>query len=185
MSIASVPARAVGAGTAPTQPFRSGLAGEYEYLHGIHELKIVDPRSENGWASALATQPAEFALIEEGPVLLLGFRFGPDAEWAAALHTLPAKRSEGEGLTAAGGLGGERALLCVSVSEEPNHPPTARHNWTLSLSFSQVLNDALRERFVSTSDPKAHDRALDRILRRGPSIGWLVARSNLRCQGAM
>ena len=76
----------------PGRPCRCAGA-EYTYRHGGHELALSLRDVTDLHAEAVAGGEAEFALVVEGPLLVLGCRFGACVRWAAAApfnwHWLP------------------------------------------------------------------------------------------------
>ncbi len=147
-------------------------SGHYEFRFGVHELRLTGLRLDD-----LVGEEAEFSLVEEGPLLLLAYRFGQMVPWSCAAFE---GRSRDGCPPPVGGPFEERALLSVILT---GRDAPARINYTLSLDFTRALHQAIRERLRSSFDPAGAALALDRLCHRWPSVHALVSKSRLRTVG--
>src|SRR3954451_10298344 len=59
-------------------------SAEYQYRLGRHRLTLAFPGVPSRLEAAVGGAEAEFALVVEGPLLVLGYRFGDAVPWSWA-----------------------------------------------------------------------------------------------------
>jgi hypothetical protein len=156
---------------------------QHSYRDGVHELTLL-ARGIEGEIEAVAQGPAEFALVEEEPLLLLCHRFGDAIPWSPAtfcpLPPSPWDRSRApaeESLEA-------RAILHVRLTPSDGGTELARRNLTLSLEFTRALHAAIRDQSRFSPDPVELKRALQRLRRSFPTTEALIGRATARTIGS-
>ena len=154
------------------------LEGEYEYWDGVHELRL--PARVLGGRSV--PEEAEFALVQEGPLLFFCYRFGDVIPWTAARCGESLDSATEANITPRSGPE-RRALLSVSFAPDGRGRGGSHRNYTLSLDFTRALNDAIRERAHAQVGPIEREKAFQKLTRRCPSIQVLVAQSRVRTIG--
>lgn len=123
---------------------------------------------------------AEFALIVEGPLILIAYRFGHAGHWSIAPFTwLDLPRSE----QIPPRMAEDRALLSISMKPSRGQDLQPVRNLTLSLDFTRALNDAVRERAKFPANPIEESRALDALRCRFTTAQALLARALVRSAG--
>src|SRR4051794_13272936 len=60
------------------------VGADYQYRIGSHRLVLATCGGAKCWEAAAGRAEAEFALVVEGPLLLLGSRFGDIRPWSWA-----------------------------------------------------------------------------------------------------
>jgi len=173
--------RAVGVGVGPGIASGWGRGDEgsrYDYRDGEHELTLIHRGAGRREARSLTAGAAEFALVVEGPLLLLCARFGEAIPWALAPYRPagPVARAEARALPQPGAETASRALVTTTLIDPAGGPALARRGATVSLDFTRALHDAVRERALAPDDPAAIRRAWDR-LRRSASTPMALAES--------
>jgi hypothetical protein len=163
-------------------PEKSHLDAQFCYRDEIYDLTLSVPAPSERLVKSLRDGEAEFALVIEEPLVLLCYRFGTAIPWSSVPLrwwdlTRDAQPPDHEPAEA-------RALLCASLIEAEIRMIRACRNVTLSLDFSRALNGALREQARIPFDPKAQDRALDRLRRRCPTTPTMVAYAAVRSLGS-
>jgi hypothetical protein len=160
-------------------------SAQYFFRDGVHEL-VVLARGVTGEIEAVDHGPAEFALVEEEPLLLLCHRFDDAIPWSLATycpHAAPVRDRAGmpveDGHTS-------RAFLHVRLvaAGRDSDNDLARRNVTLSLEFTRALCAALRDQTRFLSDPVAQRRALQKLRRRYPTTEALVGHASARTIGS-
>ncbi|HEX8199039.1 MAG TPA: hypothetical protein VF590_01025 [Isosphaeraceae bacterium] len=159
-------------------------AARYFFRDGIYEL-IVPARGVAGEVEAVERGAAEFALVDAGPLLLLGHRFGDAIPWSLATHGPPPGPERESPHAPEEDADGARALLHVRlVPPGREDEALARRNVTLSLGFTRALDAALRDRARGPADPAAQRRALQELRRRYPTAEDLVGHASVRTIGS-
>lgn len=156
----------------------------YTYRLGVHELSLFDHHPSSRAIAAVQQGPAEFALVEEGPVLLLCYRFGEAAPWGAAPYSRPDGPRDELEPPLPGSPNEARALLHVTLIDAEDGSPRAMRNLTLSLDFTRTLHEAIREQARYVFDPREQKRVLDSLRRRHPTAEALVLHALVRSIGS-
>ena len=139
---------------------------------------------ESHHAMAVARGEAEFALIDESPLLMLCARFGDAIPWISApfcWHHLP---SEERVLPPAAGSEDERRIqLQIILIDGDDGSVKATRCVTFSLDFTRALNEAIREQARLPFDPREQERRLKELKRRCPTPHAMVAYAAARTLG--
>lgn len=183
MSIATAERR--GALARPSQtssPPRWTVGGHFSYRNEVYELRMLDALSgvDKPWTHG----PAEFALVEDGPLLLICYRFHEAQPWAAADFRWSSERLHAADHPPVGSTVERRALISVTAAGGDGVPPLTRANYTLSLDFTRALHSAIRERTTGSFDPESQNRAILVLASRWPSVHVLATRACVHCIGA-
>jgi hypothetical protein len=157
---------------------------QYFFHDGVHEL-VVLARGVKGEIEDVDHGPAEFALVEEEPLLLLCHRFGDAIPWSLATYCPhPAPMRDRAGMLAGDGDGARAFLHVRLVAAGRDDDDLARRNVTLSLEFTRVLCAALRDQARFLCDSVEQKRALQKLRRRYPSTEALVGHASARTIGS-
>jgi hypothetical protein len=173
-----------GARRSPTGVVAPRPEGARYTYDGEHELVLVLRDVDKNQAEAVRHGEAEFALLLDEPLILIGARFGDAVPWTFASycwHLLP--RDERVLPPEADAPGEARALLHVALVEQGGGQVRAERNVTLWLAFTRALHEAIREQARTVLDPKQHERALARLRRAFPSPEALATRAAHRTIG--
>jgi len=150
---------------------------------GIYELSLSGQDADGRLAGAIGREEVEFALLDEGEILLLCFRFEATIPWTVAHYESP-KGASRESYSATASESGEiRALLAIAFRDAETGREVVRRNLTLSLDFTRAANEAIREQACGTPDPRARRRAIDRLTRDYPNATSMAARCAVRSFG--
>jgi hypothetical protein len=164
-------------------PRREGA--RYTYDVGEHELILTLRDVGDRQVEAVRRGEAEFALLLDDPLILIGARFGDAVPWTFASYCWHLLPRGARALPPASGAPGEaRALLHVALVDWGSGQVRAERNVTLWLEFTRALHEAIREQARTVFDPKEHERALARLRRAHPSPEALAARAAHRTIGA-
>jgi hypothetical protein len=155
----------------------------YGYADGVYELTLLDRQFNTRRAAAVRQGEAEFALVDEGPVLLLCYRFGDALPWGCAPYEAHAAVARDGGLPMEHTPFEERALLHIELIDARHEARRETRNVTLSLDFTRALNEAIRDQLRTPFDPASWQRTLATLRRRCPTINALVARASVRSFG--
>lgn len=157
---------------------------QYTYFRREHELILTLRGVESQHAIAVARGEAEFALIDESPLLVLCTRFGDVIPWISApffWHRLP---SEERVLPPVTGSEDERRLqLQIMLTDGDDGSVKATRCVTFSLDFTRILNEAIREQARLPFDPREQERRLNHLKRRCPTAHAMVAYAAARTPG--
>jgi hypothetical protein len=164
------------------EPFGCREETSFGYRDGVFELSLLARAPEDRQIEAVRQGEAEFALVIEEPMALLCYRFGTAIPWSAVpvldnkpiLDVRPAGAAHCE----------SRALLSTTLVEAARLTVLASRNVTLSLDFSRVLNEWIRDQARLPFDPREQSRALNRLRRRCPNDRALVAFATVRTLGS-
>lgn len=151
---------------APYNPKRRTwpAAAQYNYRGGEHELLLSCERLSDAEAEAVSRGEASFALFVEANVILLLFRFGPEAgpglPWSEAptsMHLVPEQER------IAPGANESRATLRVVLLDADTGIVKALRLVLLSESFTQALHQALANQLHAAWEPALFDERLTDI----------------------
>ena len=161
------------------------VVARYIYSLGEHELLLLMPRAGDRECAALRMEEAEFALIADGPLVLVGVRFGEAIPWAVASYCWHHLPKEARVAPPAAGAPEERRIsLTVLLAESEGGAVRASACVTLPLDFTRALNEAIRDQSRVSFDPTEQMRALADFRRRNPTPRAMVARANCRAHGS-
>lgn len=149
---------------------------------GVYEL-VLSSRGVEGEVEAVIQGPAEFALVAEESLLLLCHRFGDVIPWSLATYGPQPRAPRDRGQAPAEEFE-SRAILHIGLLAPDQVTELACRNVTLSLEFSRALRNAIRHQARSSSDPVEQRRALQRLLRRYPTVDALVGHASARTIGS-
>ncbi|MBX6315668.1 MAG: hypothetical protein IRY99_22550, partial [Isosphaeraceae bacterium] len=145
----------------------SAIVAEYRFRRGRHELVLTARGATPALVEAVARGEAEFALIVEGPLLVLGYRFGTAVPWSATApfywHLLP---SEEQVLPAKVGpwtpdlRSRMWSTLWVTLIEGGHGRVLARRALALDPEFTRALHEAIRQQAAQPFSGAAADHAL-------------------------
>lgn len=149
----------------------SRVSATFSYRDEAYDLVLdSDQPPKRSWLRGVA----EFALISEGPLLLLGFRFGESGGWSLArFQWLDLPRAEQVPPHEVQ----QRALLAIANRPEPGDRLQPWRNLTLSMDFTRTLGDAIRERAKTPKNSMAESRAWEALSERFPDPEAMLARS--------
>jgi len=157
---------------------------QYSYFRGDHELTLTLRGVEGHHAAAVARGEAEFALIDELPLLMLCARFGDEIPWISSpicWHEIPGGDRV---LPPLAGSDAERRLqLQIVLIDGDDGSVKATRCVTFTLDFTRALNGAIREQARLPYDPREHDRRLKDLRRRCPTPHAMVAYAAARTPG--
>jgi len=151
---------------------------------GEHELTLTLHGVESRHAIAVAAGEAEFALIDESPLLVLCARFGDAIPWICSpicWHHVPSR--ERILPPVAGSEEEKRLQLQIVLIDGDDGSIKATRCVTFSLDFTRILNEAIREQARLPYDPREHERRLKELNRRCPTPHAMVAYSAARTPG--
>ncbi len=152
---------------------------------GEHELVLTLRDVGDRQVEAMRHGEAEFALVLDDPLILLGARFGDAVPWSFASYCWHLAPRDVRGLPPAANAPDEsRALIHVVLVDWATGKARAERNATLWLDFTRALHEAIREQARTSFDPKAHERVLARLRRSHPTPESLAARAAHRTVGA-
>jgi len=169
----------------PSTAHTPGLAHtQYTYFRREHELVLTLHGVESRHVNAVSREEAEFALIDESPLLMLCARFGEAIPWISSpfcWHHVP---SEDRVLPPAAGSDDERRLQLQIVLIDGNDGMVkATRCVTFTLDFTRLLNEAIREQARLPYDPREQERRSKELRRRCPTPHAMVAYAAARTLG--
>lgn len=164
-----------------------GWAGaEYRYRLGVHQLGLSARGLSQAERAAVARATARFALVVEGPLLVLGARFGAAGPWSWAApynwHFTPAAERV---VPAALDLTPATftrlwATLWITLVDPDTARVLVRRAVTLHPEFTHALHATLRTQALQPFSGAAAARALGR-LRSALGPAFLRARATAQC----
>jgi len=157
---------------------------------GGHALILPLDRITGDELRAVKKGEAEFAVVEDGPVAALLFRFGDALPWSdAAFNILDGGRLSAEALasiesTSLGSHG--RSLLTAILVERCSNIVQAIRVTTLSRAMSREMLDVLRRQiaFGPISDPEMRARA-SALYEQYPTSEAMLPAASARCIGGI
>jgi len=161
------------------------VIARYSYIHGEHELLLTMPKVGDRERAALRTGEVEFALMADGPLVLIGARLGEAIPWSVASfcwHHLPREARVPPPI--ADSPAERRIPLVIALTESEGGTVRDSACVTLPLDFTRALNDAIRDQSRVSFDPTDQLRALADFRRRCPTPRAMVARANCRAFGS-
>lgn len=139
---------------------------EYNYRAQTHELRLFLARLTPDEIAAIATGPAELAVVVRLPVILVLCRFGTALPWSEApytIHLVPAAERTIPPVLAPD----ERPLLHVILVEATTGIIRAVRVIALAPRLAQALHTAIREQAAQPWDAAAFDQQLARLQQQG------------------
>ena len=161
------------------------IEARHSYHHGQHDLTLLVKGDGERHIADLRSGEAEFALVVEDPLILIGSRFGDAIPWSLAPYNWHFTPREAQILPPlAKSPGEERIALAVVLVDAADKTIRARRCVTLSLDFTRALNEAIREQAQLPFDPRAQTRAMADLHNRGLTARSVVARASCRTLGS-
>ncbi len=183
MTIISQPPQ-VRAPSAPTVNHTDVERAQYTFVRREHELILTLRGVESRHAIAVARGEAEFALIDDTPLLVLCARFGDAIPWTCSPFSWHHTTSKERILPPAAGSEDERRIqLQIILTDGDEGSIEATRCVTFTLDFSRALNEAIREQARLSYDPREQERRFKELKRRCPSPHAMVAYAAARTPG--
>jgi hypothetical protein len=169
------------------EPFRPGRlewpsGSRYQYTDSGHELILFEHAINENLCNAVGRGPAEFALVVESPLIVLGYRFGTVVPWSTApfsWHMQPAAvrgRLPRE-------LPGARALIGITLVGARDGIVHAQRSVTLAPEFSDSLHTAILAQANRPFDPHEYVRAVGTLYLSNPRASTMLRRAVSRAAG--
>jgi hypothetical protein len=125
---------------------------EFAFGPGGHELTVFSAGIGPDLVDAVRRGPAEFALVVEGPVIVLAYRFGESIPWGDAPYCWHLQPEFRRVVPAAVVAPEARALLWITLVGADDGIIHAQRGMTLSPPFTRALHDAIRAQAMSPFD---------------------------------
>lgn len=154
---------------------------QYEYSQGMHELRVCLNGLKAAEIDAIVRGEAGFALVVDGPLLLLLFRFEGALNWSDAPFTIWRLQDARRSVPAAP-TSGERALLHVHVVDAEANTLVAARRASLPPAFSHTLIAAIRYQVGEPYEATEYARRLEALKLRYPTTLALLDRAVARCR---
>lgn len=156
---------------------------EYNFRGGAHELLLCLTQLTEHEIAAVLRDPAEFALVRDGPGLLFLYRFGRDLPWSDCSFTWW-RVPEAERVEPWIPAQDERALLTTILIEQETGIVSAIRATTFSPEFTGALHVAIAEQAATPWIGRAAYREwIDDLYTRFPTTESLLAIAAVRCVG--
>ncbi|WP_406696984.1 hypothetical protein V5E97_38965 [Singulisphaera sp. Ch08] len=158
----------------------------YQYRLGRHRLALTTSGVAGHHETDVAQAEAEFALVVEGPLLVLGARFGETMPWAWArpyhwYFTAPAKRVVPASIALTPRTYARLwATLWITLVDDRNGRVRVRRAVALRPEFTHTLHGVLRAQALRPFQGPTVQRALERLHEALPVLG-LRACVRTRC----
>ncbi|GIW87691.1 MAG: hypothetical protein KatS3mg108_2015 [Isosphaeraceae bacterium] len=130
-----------------------------------HSVTILEPDPSPALVQAVATTPAELALVVEGPLLVLLCRFGTKTPWFTLPYAWPL-RNAGRALCyvpPARVPAGKGALLWVSLVDAASGLIVAQRGTVMSHRLTVALHRAIRTQIRSPFHPDRYIKAVSAL----------------------
>lgn len=169
------------------EPWRPGVSrwepdSSYNLDRDGHSITLIEPSPSRRLERAVASNPAELALVVVEPLLVLLCRFEPDAEWfclpyawplrqaGRAVQVVPPARLPGEG----------GALLWVSLVDAATGLITAQRGTVMSREFTTALHQAIRAQIRAAFEPDHYVAAIRALFEEEVAAADLLGRATCR-----
>lgn len=163
------------------KPYRPGRtswpeATQYHYMAGEHHLQVFMRQPRNVEVQAYRDGPADFALVVDGPVIALLWRFGgtPWSDAPYSWHMVPADQRVAP---PAGDLPeGKGALLTTMLIGADDGVIRVIRTIGLGTAFSNRLHAAIRAQAADAAwDQAGYDERLDQLYASYPSTELMLS----------
>ena len=158
---------------------------QYNYRGGEHELLLFWRAPARDEVNDVRKGEAEFALLVEGDVVWLLYRFGNSVRWSDApftIHRVP----EAERALPTVALGAkQRALLHVTLVDAGTGRVKVLRAISLSHEFSIALHEAILAQAATLWDSASYDVQVDAAYERYPDSSSMVAKAVARTKGGV
>jgi len=156
---------------------------EYNFRGGFHELILCLPDLTELEIAAVLREPADFALVREGPAIVLFYRFGDALPWSDCTYSwwlVPESERVAPWIPAAN----ERALLTTILIDQGSGLVSALRATTFSPEFTGALHVAIQEQAETAwIGREAYHRFVMDLYARFPTTEALLALAAARCRG--
>lgn len=158
---------------------REKQRADYHVCRDHHELRIYVNLVTDTLVEAVEEHWVELALVEEGPVMLLVFRFMPGMVWSPAVcegHQVVKEKRPASGTPGRD----ERTMLEIMLIETDGGRVAATREVSLSPEFSREVHDAAcRQAEGEWGEEERLDKTL-RLLKSYPEMEGLVELTTAR-----
>lgn len=156
---------------------------KYDFRSGAHELVLFFNKPTSAEISAVKTGKAEFALVVQGDIIFLLYRFGTPIDWSDASYSWhsvqESERMLPEHILATGET---RAVLTVILVDAANGITQAIRLVSFSPSFTSRLHQAINEQAQKPFNQASYDKQLENLYKSYPDsrdlLKLAIARSN-------
>ena len=153
------------------------------YRPGEIELTLFRWEICDDLVTDIMTEPAEFAIIVDPPLIVLAYRFGKLFSWndvPYSWHLQPAGERE---MPPQFHSPETRILVWVSLIGARDGVIHVQRGMTLSPAFTTVLHDAVRAQAMTSFSPEACTSAISRLYLRYPDIADRLLLTAARSRG--
>lgn len=164
------------------EPYRAGQApppeGSILTLDRLgYSLVIAQSNLSPSTIETIRQASMELALIFEDPLVVLAYRFGPDAAWDSVPYAWPlaTAASRNRVLPPARTQADLRALLWITLVDADTGIIAAQRGIALEPGFTARLNEAIRHQVRSVFDGNAYVSAISRVYINHPDVTTLVS----------
>lgn len=155
---------------------------EYNYDLNGHELRLFFGSPTDQEIRSVRRSPVHLALLVEGPVIYLVWRFEGFGSWSDgpfSIHLVPADRRATPPVSS----GEQRALLQIVLVDAHTGILRAIRAVTLPPHATQRLHAAIREQEAQPFDRRAYDAALQALYRRYPDSADMARAAEILVKG--
>jgi hypothetical protein len=166
---------------------------QYGYRDGGHELLLFFRHPSPREVRAVESGPGEFALVAEGPLIVLLYQFRladhpgavvrPAIPWGEALFTIHRVPLDERVLPELPHDPDERALLTVMLIDADSGIIHAIRALTFPPAFTAELEEAIRQQAALPYDSDSYERLQAGLERRYPTTEALLSIARARCDG--
>lgn len=168
----------------PWLTFPAAERCEYNFRSNFHHLFIVFESPSVTEVAAVNQLPAEFALVEQGPILLFLFRFAGGINWSECPYTIHVVPEEDRTLPPVDLGEDDRALLHLYLVDARSGILKAMRAMTFSPEFTRVLHEAIHRQYNTPwIGAEAYDRTLNELRLSYPRVEDLLPLAVARCRG--
>lgn len=159
-------------------------AAEFNFRGGAFELRLFLPGLRADEIQDLRQGRTEFALVVEGDVILLLYRFGGSIPWSDAPYTIHLVSEADRRPPMALATEQSRDVLQVVVVEATTGIVQALRLVSFSPAFSRALRGAIAAQLARPWPGRTeYDRQVDEIYRRYPVQSDMLKIARARCAG--
>jgi len=168
--------------------FRQGrhswpAGSRFTYSPGGLELTVFHPDVCDDVVDDVSRGQAEFALINEPPVIVLAYRFGQAVPWEDVPYTWHLQPANWRVIPSMNHRPETRALLWVSLVGAGDGIIHAQRGIALSPSFTLALHSAIRAQALAIFDPQECTLAISRIFLSRPATVDRLSQAVARTMG--
>ncbi len=162
------------------EPFRRGYrdwpeGAQFVFTSGGPELTIFHREIGDHLLDDVRRGPAEFALIEQPPVLVVAYRFGESIPWNDVPYSWHLQPEERRIIPPELQVIDERALLWITLVGAADGIIHAQRGMTLSPAFTRSLHESIRVQAMNAFDATGCTAAISNLyLRTTPAVNLLA-----------